>query len=186
MSRAPFRLALLDSSHDRSLCDSGSPPLDRYLREQATQDIRRRVAACFVALTDKQRIAGYYTLASASVPLLDLPAEAARKLPRYPAVPAVRMGRLAVDLEFKGQGLGGALLADALDRAVRAEIAAYALIVDAKDEAAAAFYRHHGFIALPDSPLTLFLPLATATSKQDKDIAEARYRAVVTGRKEKT
>lgn len=80
------------------------------------------------------------------------------------------MGRLAVDQAFKGQGLGGALLADALDRAVRSEIAAYALMVDAKDEAAAAFYRHHGFIALPDSPLTLFLPLATvqASRKTEK------------------
>jgi ribosomal protein S18 acetylase RimI-like enzyme len=71
------------------------------------------------------------------------------------------MGRLAVDQEFEGQGLGGALLADALDRAARSEIAAFALMVDAKDDAAAAFYRHHGFIALPDSSLTLFLPLAT-------------------------
>jgi len=76
------------------------------------------------------------------------------------------MGRLAVDQAFKGQGLGGALLADALDRAVRSEIAAYALIVDAKDEAAAAFYRHHGFIALPDSPFTLFLPLVTVEASR--------------------
>ena len=91
----------------------------------------------------------------------DLPASTRKKLPRYPTVPAVRMGRLAVDHEFKGQGLGGALLADALDRAARSEIAAFALVVDAKDEAAAAFYSHHGFIALPDSSLTLFLPLAT-------------------------
>jgi predicted N-acetyltransferase YhbS len=71
------------------------------------------------------------------------------------------MGRLAVDQKYKGHGLGGALLADALDRAVRSEIAAYALIVDAKDISTAAFYLHHGFMALPDSPLTLFLPLAT-------------------------
>ncbi len=80
---------------------------------------------------------------------------------RYPTVPAVRMGRLAVDQAFQGQGLGGALLADALYRAARSEIAAYALMVDAKDEPAAAFYQHHGFITLPDSPLALFLPLAT-------------------------
>jgi GNAT superfamily N-acetyltransferase len=114
-----------------------------------------------VALADGQRIAGYYTLASASLLLADLPASTGKKLPRYPTVPAVRMGRLAVDQAFNGQGLGGALLADALDRAARSEIAAFALMVDAKDETAAAFYRHHGFIALPDSPLTLFLPLAT-------------------------
>ena len=100
-------------------------------------------------------------MASASLLLADLPASTCKKLPRYPTVPAIRMGRLAVDQAFKGQGLGGALLADALDRAARSEIAAFALMVDAKNEAAAAFYRHHGFIALPDSSLTLFLPLAT-------------------------
>ena len=127
------------------------------------------MAACFVALADGQRIAGYYTLASASLVLADLPAHIGKKLPRYPTVPAVRMGRLAVDKGFKGQGLGGAWLADALDRAARAEIAAYALMVDAKDEAAAAFYRHHGFIALPDSPMTLFLPLATALASRRTD-----------------
>ena len=162
MSGTPFRLALLDTAYDRAVFTSGSESLDRYLREQVTQDVRRRVAACFVALADRQRIAGYYTLASASLLLADLPAATAKKLPRYPTVPAVRMGRLAVDQAFKGQGLGGALLADALDRAARSEIAAHALMVEAKDETAAAFYWHHGFIALPDSPLTLFLPLATA------------------------
>ncbi|MBC7857479.1 MAG: GNAT family N-acetyltransferase [Burkholderiaceae bacterium] len=161
MSSAPFRLGPLDASHDRNAFDSGSVQLDRYLRQHATQDVRRRVAACFVALADGHRIAGYYTLASASLLLADLPAGAGRKLPRYPTVPAVRMGRLAVDLAFRGKGLGGALLADALARATRSEIAAYAMMVDAKDETAAAFYRHHGFIALPDSPSTLFLPLAT-------------------------
>ena len=161
MNSAPFRLAPLDTTHDRAAFDSGSEPLNRYLREQVSQDIRRRVAACFVALADDNRIAGYYTLASASLLLAELPASTGKKLPRYPTVPAVRMGRLAVDQALKGQGLGGALLADALDRAARSEIAAFALMVDAKGEAAAAFYRHHGFIALPDSPLTLFLPLAT-------------------------
>lgn len=84
-------------------------------------------------------------------------------------VPAVRMGRLAVDKTFKGQGLGGALLADALDRAVSSEIVSYAMIVDAKDTATAAFYRHHSFIAMHDKPLTLFLPLATVRSVEHKD-----------------
>jgi GNAT superfamily N-acetyltransferase len=166
MSGAPFHVAPLDAEHDRAVFNSGSEPLDRYLREQVTQDVRRRVAACFVALSE-QRI-GYYTLASASPMLADLPASIGKKLPRYPTVPAVRMGRLAVDQAFKGQGLGGALLADALDRAARSEIA-YALMVDARDGPAAAFYRHHGFIALPDSPLTLFLPLATAFPSRKTD-----------------
>ena len=159
----PFRVTLLDATHDRAAFSSGSEPLDGYFRRQVTQDIRRRVTACFVALTREQRVAGYYTLASASMLLGDLPASMANKLPRYPSVPAVRLGRLAVDAVFKGQGLGGALLADAVNRTARSEIAAYALVVDAKDEAAAGFYRHHGFIALPEVPLTLFLPLAVAS-----------------------
>lgn len=161
MSRAPFQLALLDGVRDRTTFNSGSDPLDRYLREQVTQDVRRRVAACFVATADGTHIAGYYTLASASLLLAGLPASTGKRLPRHPTVPAIRMGRLAVDQGFKGQGLGSAMLADALRRAARAEIAAYALMADAKDDAAANFYRHHGFIALPDSPRTLFLPLAT-------------------------
>ncbi|MEC5218679.1 ribosomal protein S18 acetylase RimI-like enzyme [Actimicrobium sp. GrIS 1.19] len=161
MKEAPFRVASLEEQHDRTSFYCGSEPLDGYFQRQVTQDIRRRVTACFVALTYEQCLVGYYTLASASLLLSDLPAAIGKKLPRYPSVPAVRMGRLAVDQNFKGQGLGGALLADALDRAANAEIAAYALVVDAKDESAASFYRHHGFIALPDSTRTLFLPLAT-------------------------
>lgn len=161
MSRQPVAVVAFDAAYDRSAFNSGSAPLDRYLREQVTQDIRRRVAACFVALTDERRIAGYYTLATASVPLGDLPGDIARKLPRYAAVPTIRMGRLAVDRAHQEQGLGGALLVNALRHAANSEIAAFALIVDAKDEGAVAFYRHHGFIALPDAPLTLFLPLAT-------------------------
>jgi len=134
--------------------------LDHYLREQVSLDIRRRVAACFVALTGESRIAGYYTLAPASVPLTTLPDETRRQLPRYGSVPAIRMGRLAVDTACKGQGLGGTLLIDALRRAARSEIAAAVLVVDAKDERATAFYRHHDFTPLADSPHTLFLPLA--------------------------
>jgi ribosomal protein S18 acetylase RimI-like enzyme len=161
MSRAPFRVVPLDSGHERASFCSNSEPLDRYFQQQVTQDIRRRVAACFVALSGEHRIAGYYTLAAASVLLGELPPSAAGKLPRYPSVPAIRMGRFAVDQAFRGQGLGGALLADALERVAHSEIAAFAFIVDAKNEAAAAFYRHHGFIGLPDTPRTLFLSLAT-------------------------
>jgi len=89
-----FRIRPLTADLDRTTFCSGSAPLDRYLREQITQDVRRRVAACFVAMTTEAtpRLAGYYTLASASLLLADLPATTARKLPRYPSVPAVRMG----------------------------------------------------------------------------------------------
>jgi ribosomal protein S18 acetylase RimI-like enzyme len=160
---ARFRIEALDSHHERSGFDCGVEPLNRYFRQQVTQDIRRRVSACFVAVAeDSGELAGYYTLASASVALSELPEDLARKLPRYPTVPAVRMGRLAIARAFAGQGLGAALLADALARALRAEIPAFALIVDAKDKQAAAFYRHHGFLALQSNPLTLFLPLAAA------------------------
>jgi len=166
MSASSFQTAFLDGDHPRSDFDCGSEPLNRYFREQVTQDIRRRVAACFVIVADEQYVAGYYTLASASLMLKDLPSQIIKKLPRYPMVPAVRMGRLAVDQKFQGQGLGGMMLADALRRSIRSEIASYALVVDAKDEVAAAFYLYHGFIALPDKSLTLFLPLDTVRCTQ--------------------
>ena len=164
MSSARFRIELLAASHDRAAFNCESKPLNTYFHQQVTQDTRRRVTACFVAVGVEQRIAGYYTLASTSMRLSDLPAETGRKLPRYPSVPAVRMGRLAVDRDFAGHGLGGALLADALSRVLASEIAAFALVVDAKDQAAKSFYQHHGFIALLDQPLTLFLPMATAAT----------------------
>jgi len=161
MSNPPFQVVRLELSHERSAFHSGSEPLDSYFKQQVTQDIRRRVTACYIALSVNQRISGYYTLASASVLLSDLPVALSKSLPRYPTVPAIRIGRLAVDREFKGIGLGGALLADALTRSMRSEVAAYALLVDAKDGSAAAFYKHHGLMELPSQPLKLFLPLAT-------------------------
>ncbi len=160
MSSAQLVVSVLEAAHDRSEFACGTQALDRYLREQVTQDIRRRVAACFVML-DGNSIAGYYTLAAASIALTDLPHDVARKLPRYPAVPAVRMGRLAVDQRYRGRGLGAALLVNALQRAAKSEIPAVALTVDAKDDAAAGFYRHFGFLPLAHEPLALFLPLAT-------------------------
>ena len=158
----PIQFIALDAAYDRSIFNSSSEPLDHYFKQQVTQDIRRKVANCFVALTDENRIAGYYTLSAMSFLLADLPQDLAKKLPRYPVVPAVRMGRLAVDQDFKGQGLGGALLADALVRCLRSDIAAYALVVDAKDQQAVSFYQHHGLLVFADQPMTLFLPLATA------------------------
>ena len=164
MIPALFRIELLGPKHNRTHFCSGSAPLDQYFQQQVSQDARRKITSCFVALAKDQQIAGFYTLASTSVVLTDLPHAVGKKLPRYPTVPAVRMGRLAVDQNFMGTGLGGALLADALLRASRAEIAAFALVVDAKDKVAAAFYLHHGFIAFAGSPLSLFLPLATVSS----------------------
>jgi GNAT superfamily N-acetyltransferase len=156
------RIVPLDPDLDRGTFTSGVEALDRYFRERVTQDVRRRIASCFVALDREGGVSGYYTLSAASVLLIDLPATVASKLPRYPTVPAVRLGRLAVARTRHGQGLGAALLADALARSLASEIAAYALIVDAKDDSATAFYRHHGFVPFADAPTTLFLPLATA------------------------
>lgn len=154
-----LRLVRLDAAHDRATFDCGTPALNRYLREQAGQDVRRNAARCFVALAGEAQIAGYYTLSAAMLRRTQLPETKAKKLPRYADVPAARIGRLAVDAGFQGQGLGGALLADACQRALRSDIAACALVVDAKDDAAVRFYRHHGFEDIPDTQRSMFLVL---------------------------
>jgi GNAT superfamily N-acetyltransferase len=164
----PFLIEPLGPGHDRKSFSSGVEALDRYLREQATQDVRRRVTACYVALDEPAtRIAGYYTLAAGGVALSGLPTSLARRLPRYPSVPVARLGRLAVDLAYRGRKLGSALLWDAGLRALRSELAAFALVVDAKDEPAEAFYQHHGFVPLASSASRqLVLPLATFAKAQ--------------------
>lgn len=138
----------------------GVEALDRYLRAQAGQDSRRRVATCFVLVGEDGSVAGYYTLSATSISLVDLPTEIAKRLPRYPAIPATLMGRLAVDRRLRGHGLGELLLFDAFSRTLRSEIASFAFVVDAKDEPAQAFYEHYGFRRLPSAGRRLFLPLA--------------------------
>lgn len=157
---APFRLEPLGPGHERSAFSCGVQALDLYLVSQASQDLRRRVSACFVAVeAASDRIAGYYTLAASSVPLSDLSPALSKRLPRYPSVPVARVGRLAIDQAFQGRKLGGALLADAALRAARSEVACFALIVDAKSDKAAAFYRHHGFEPLGGRSRQLIVPL---------------------------
>lgn len=153
-----YRIELL-GAHDRSAFVSGSDALDRYLREQAKQDMRRRVASCFVAVDHDGIIAGYYTIAATSLILDKLSAERIKRLPRYPSIPAVLLGRLAVAQSHQGKRLGGALVADALLRATRAEVMAYAMVVDAKDAQAITFYEHLGFERLGDDPRKLILSL---------------------------
>ena len=153
----------LSEAHDRSEFNCGEPALDRYFQIQVTQDIRRKVTNCFVAIEYAiGRIAAYYTLAASSIPTPELPPVLVKRLPRYPVIPAARIGRLAVDNQFRGRGLGSALLIDATQRTLRAAPAAFAFVVDAKNERAAAFYRHHGFVPFTSRPHTMFLPLATA------------------------
>ena len=159
MTRPAFRIEPL-AKQDRSGFTCGSEPLDRYFRSRVSQDIRRRVAACYIALEqESDRIAGFYTLSASQVAVGELPKDLRRKLPRYPAVPAVTLGRLAVDQRFKGRGLGSALLIDAAVRALRSDIAAFAMVVDAKDERAAAFYRYHGFLDFGTDERTMFVAL---------------------------
>jgi ribosomal protein S18 acetylase RimI-like enzyme len=161
---APFRIEPL-SGHDRARFNCGQADLDRYFQLQVTQDVRRHVTNCFVAIeVAREIIAGYYTLAAASIAAPDLPDDMTKRLPRYPSLPAVRIGRLAVDRHFQGRGLGSAMLADAAQRALQAAPASCTLLVDAKDEHATAFYQHHGFRSLENQPRTLFLPLATVAA----------------------
>jgi len=160
---ASFRLEALTSRHDRSAFASGEERLDRYFQTQVTQDIRRRIANCFVAVEAATgQVAAYYTIASASVSTPDLPPDEAKRLPRYPTLPAVRIGRLAVDRRFQERGLGKALLADAAVKAMTAAPASFASLVDAKDDQAVTFYKRYGFRPLGGLPRVLFLPLATA------------------------
>jgi ribosomal protein S18 acetylase RimI-like enzyme len=161
-----FRIEALAPEHDRAGFACGSDALDKYLREQASQDMRRRTSACYVAIDEKTNaVAGYYTLAAGSVPLTDLSEAMAKKLPRYPLVPGARVGRLAVSVAFQKRQLGAALLWDAGLRAVQSGMGVFALVVDAKDETAAAFYKHHGFTAFSTNPLTFVLPIATLAKK---------------------
>lgn len=157
-----FTIEALASLHDRKVFSSGPVPLDRYFRELVSQDIKRRISNCFVALDADGVIAAYCTFAAASFPLTELPAGKAERLPRYALVPAGLLGRLAVDQRFQGRRLGSALIMDAATRAARAEPAIFALIVDAKDDAAVAFYEHQQFRRFASRPASLFLPIGTA------------------------
>ena len=152
----------LGRQHDRTAFHCGADALDRYLKQQARQDADKRVAAPFVAVNPPNtRVLGYYTLSASVVTLTDLPDELTRKLPRYPQLPVTLLGRLAVDESARGQRLGEHLLLDALHRSLTHadEIAAMAVVVDAKDENAAAFYRHYEFIPLQAQPRRLYVPM---------------------------
>ncbi len=118
------------------------------------------MAAPFVLALPGGAIIGYYTLSATAIKPVELPEATIRRLPRYPLIPATLLGRLAVDRRLRGQGHGRFLLADALYRAVRSEIASFAVIVDAKDEDARRFYERESFLSLPDQPIRLFRPMA--------------------------
>lgn len=160
---ARFVIEPLSAQHERAAFSCGIEPLDRYLQTQATQDIRRNLSNCFVAVVEgEMNIAAYYTLAASSIPISEVPAEIARRLPRYPVLPAVLIGRLAVDRHFARQSPGAALLYDAVARTMRADAAVFAIIVEAKNESAGNFYRRFGFQSFTSRPLSLFLSVSSA------------------------
>lgn len=156
----------LGGKHDRAAFRCGNTVLDEYIKTRAGQDEKRNFSRTFVLTGDEPSdIAGYYTVSNMSVNIGELPEEEAKKLPRYPLVPAALIGRLAVSEDCQGKGFGGDLLIDALKRIVAAgiNVASYAIIVDAKDDKAVSFYEHYGFQRLPSQKSRMFLPVATAS-----------------------
>jgi predicted GNAT family N-acyltransferase len=158
-----FAFEPLGQKHDRAAFSCGVEPLDAYLQKQASQDAKKRAAVPFVLTPDGKTIAGYYTLSQYAIELGHIPQEVAKKLPKYPLVPATLLGRLAVSIAFRGKGLGEILLMDALHRTLQLseQVASSGVIVDAKDDAARSFYKKYGFIELPKIDKRLFLPMAT-------------------------
>ena len=157
------RVLPLLASHDRTAFHSGVPELDRYIHHQAGQDARRKVAAPFVLVDGAGSILGYYTLSAYSIQLGHLPEPLARRLPRYPLLPATLLGRLAIASACRGQNLGRFLLMDALQRSWRntSQVASVGVVVEALDETARSFYLHHEFVPLQDHPNKLFLAMPT-------------------------
>lgn len=161
---SPYRIEPLTKDHERKNFSCGVEELDRYLHKQISQDQKRRIAAPFVLVEGTSReVAGYYTLSSSAVDLSAWPPELAKKLPRYPTVPVVLLGRLAVDQKRRGQKLGEFLLIDALSKALENtdKVGAVAVIVDAINDEAVSFYRHYDFQQFPEQPNKLLLPMKT-------------------------
>jgi GNAT superfamily N-acetyltransferase len=160
-----LKIELLNSStHIRSSFSCGKDSLDRYIRKQASQDIKRRIATVFVLVDDPDlHVLAYYTLSSFTVESTALDPAFSKKLPRYPLLPATLLGRLAVDHKQQRKGLGAVLLADALQKALEAstQVASVAVIVEALDEEAVDFYRKYGFQPFQQNPKKLYLPMKT-------------------------
>jgi GNAT superfamily N-acetyltransferase len=165
-NKLKFTVEPLDKKkHNRAAFSCGQESLDRYLKDYATQEIKKRVAAVYVLTPDGKVIAGYYTLSQYSIAAGELPPELTQqlRLPRYDRLSATLLGRLARSEEFKGAGLGELLLMDALKRALEhsRNIASVAVVVDAIDESARKFYQRYGFIEFSGHPRSLFVPMQT-------------------------
>jgi GNAT superfamily N-acetyltransferase len=168
VSSLAVRFEVLRASHDRTRFSCGNPSLDEWFRTRASQDQRRHIAQVFVAL-DGERIVGFYSLSMFTIALDTLPPALVKKLPRYEAIPAAMIGRLARAETERGTGIGDLLIADAIKRVLGAAdaVAAYAIVVDAKDDRSKRFYESYGFIPFVSRPRRLFLPTATARAALD-------------------
>jgi GNAT superfamily N-acetyltransferase len=159
-----FRLEPLAKQHDRDGFHCGVDSLDLYLKTQASQDMRRKANAVFALAPQDApgRIVGYFTLCATGLAPGSIPDAAKKHIPRYPMVSATLLGRLAVDAEFQGRGVGGILLAKALEKAYESadQVGSSMVVVDAIDERAGKFYAAHGFLQLPES-MRLVLPMRT-------------------------
>jgi GNAT superfamily N-acetyltransferase len=151
---------VLSSLHKKNSFACEEPSLENYLKKQAGQDVKRQVAACFILEEDGGIIKGYYTLSSDSVDRALVPEELQKKLP-YKTRPVTLLGRLARDTNYKGQGIGELLLADALKRAYQASsaIGSWAVVTDPIHEKARRFYEGFGFISLERG--RMFIPMDT-------------------------
>lgn len=146
---------LLDKKHNRKEFNCGKELLNNYLKTQATQDVKRKLSACFVlADSETNVVQGYYTLSNNSIPLNSFSDQIRNKLPQsYKSIPTTLLGRLAIDKKYQGNGIGKILLIDALRRSYNnsQKIGSFGVIVDPMDEEAKSFYLKYDFIELPDS-----------------------------------
>jgi GNAT superfamily N-acetyltransferase len=145
----------LDLKIHRKSFSCGKPILDNYFYSQVSQDIKRKLSACFVKIdSDSTNIQAYYTLSSNSISQELIPESHKKNLPKaYSSIPTILLGRLAIDERYQGKGMGKLLLIDALKRCllISKSIGSFAVIVDPLDKDAEMFYKKYGFIQLPDS-----------------------------------
>jgi GNAT superfamily N-acetyltransferase len=157
-----FELHPINKALSKASFDCGYPSLNDFLRLYALKNEKLSIGKTYIGLSDNKGVCGYFTISTAQIVAEDLPEDLQRKLPRYP-VPAFRIGRLAVDKEYQGAGIGQKLLKHALLKAIEVSynVGLYAVLVDAIDEKAMRFYLKFGFIPFDEKPLTLFLPIDT-------------------------
>jgi predicted GNAT family N-acyltransferase len=155
-----YKIEILSDKHDRSSFDCGAEPLDRYLKQQSSQDLKRGLAVVYAAREINAvhfEVAAYYTLSATGILSDDVPNDLRRKMPRYRTLPASLLGRLAVDLRHRSNKLGKLLLYDAFIKSLQSSLGWSLFVTDAKDDTARSFYEHFGFRSLNDTPRHLYI-----------------------------